>query len=294
MAYGLVWKLLEKLADRLSGPTWTWLRRKWAQNRVRSSSGAKLSILLARIDGDCRNSSLRETVRETIREQLGNAVEITTWTEPLVIGEGHEYDVERKAYETAQDWLRRTHCDLLIWGRVKGQNVLSLRFTIAEVGTQHSQVYKLTETFNLPVKFISALGAAMGARVMVSAAPAIGVAGQYLVPVMQEIERRLSPIILRIDVFDSRTRATLLFNYALVCDVLGEQLGENSYLVTAISAYQLALKEWTRESSSVDWAVVQNCMGLTLWRLGKRQNNNARLKEAVVAYNEALKEFSRP
>jgi hypothetical protein len=43
----------------------------------------------------------------------------------------------------------------------------------------------------------------------------------------------------------------------------------------------------------LNWAMIQNNLGLALWRLGERESGTAKLEEAVVAYREALKEWTR-
>ena len=73
---------------------------------------------------------------ETIRKELGDAIELTNWPDTFTLGDGHQYDIERRSYEKAQALLKDRNCDLLISGRVKGKDgagtVLSLRFTVAE------------------------------------------------------------------------------------------------------------------------------------------------------------------
>src|SRR5262249_32134119 len=149
---------------------------------------------------------------------------------------------------TAQGWLNRARCDLLIWGRVKASDVLSLRFTTAQSGGTDSQSYKLTETLELPTSFVSDLGTAIAARVVAEAAPAIAMEGHYLVPVMRRIAERLAPIIQRLNpAYSSETRGWLLHSYALVRSTIGEQAGSNQDLEEAANVYNSVLKEWPRE-----------------------------------------------
>jgi tetratricopeptide (TPR) repeat protein len=62
------------------------------------------------------------------------------------------------------------------------------------------------------------------------------------------------------------------------------------WLEQAITAYKEALKERTHDRAPLDWAHTQNNLGLTLGRLGERENRTDRLELAVTAYKEALKE----
>jgi hypothetical protein len=61
----------------------------------------------------------------------------------------------------------------------------------------------------------------------------------------------------------------------------------------AVADYRAALKEQTRERVLLDWAAIQNNLGLALWRLGGREGVPARLKEAVAADRTALEERTR-
>ena len=57
--------------------------------------------------------------------------------------------------------------------------------------------------------------------------------------------------------------------------------------------YQEALKEWTRESVPLDWAMTQSNLGTALSILGERRWDEGKLEEAVAAYQGALKEWTR-
>ena len=287
-------KLVDKLLGWLIDPIRDAFVRMRTRNLIRASSGRKVSLLVARIDGDNDAGSLRETVRETIRRELGNAVEITLWPEVLSIGDGHEYDAERGAYAKAQKWLAEKHCDLLVWGRVKGANVLSLRFTVAEIGSHDAQTFVLTETFDLPTDFIARLGTALAARLLLGAAPAIELSGRYLVPIMRMAAERLEPIVTHLSpAFDHDTRGSLLHGYALVRSTIGEQAGSNSDLEQAVNAYRDALREMTRERAPLQWATTQDNLGGALTTLGERESGTARLEQAAEAFRDALQERTR-
>jgi tetratricopeptide (TPR) repeat protein len=292
-------KIAETVLGWIAPPIRDAILRVRARNLIRESSGRKISILLACLDGDNASKSYRETLRETIRREFSDAVEITLWPEPLIIADGHEYDAERGAYATAQKWLARTHCDFLIWGREKGRNergetVLSLRFTVADIDSRSAESYKLTDTLDLPSQFIAHFGAAIAARVLTGVAPIFDQPGRYLVPLMRVQAERLALLVAKLHQhYDADTRGALLHSYALVRAAIGEQAGSNDDLQQAVVAYGEALKERTRERVPLDWATTQNNLGNALASLGERESGTARLEQAVVAYGEALKERTR-
>ena len=60
-----------------------------------------------------------------------------------------------------------------------------------------------------------------------------------------------------------------------------------------MTAFRLALQEWTRERAPLQWAMAQMDLGMALWSLGEREAGTGRLEEAVAAYQQALQERTR-
>ena len=172
--------------------------------------------------------------------------------------------------------------------------MLSLRFTVAAATGGDPENYKLTETFDLPAEFVGDLGAAISARVIVSVAPAVHMAGQYLVPLMQAAAERLEPLVRNLSPnFDADTRAALQFGFALTQAVIGEQTGSNEALLTAIANYKAALSNTARDHSPLQWARTQNNLGNSLTTLSERETGTSHLEEAAEAYRAALLELRR-
>jgi tetratricopeptide (TPR) repeat protein len=73
----------------------------------------------------------------------------------------------------------------------------------------------------------------------------------------------------------------------------GVERGDNQALRSAIEIYRQELQERTRDRVPLDWAITQNNLGVTLWRLGERESGTAHLEEAVAAYRAALEERTR-
>ncbi len=71
------------------------------------------------------------------------------------------------------------------------------------------------------------------------------------------------------------------------------RLGGDARAQEAIDAYREALQTWTRENAPLDWAMVENNLGIALARLGQREAGTEKLEEAVAAYREALQECTR-
>jgi tetratricopeptide (TPR) repeat protein len=73
----------------------------------------------------------------------------------------------------------------------------------------------------------------------------------------------------------------------------GEELGDNSALLSAIEQRKHLVELTPREHKPLDWANAQNNLGLALETLGARETDTIRLQEAAHAFREALKEWSR-
>src|SRR5947209_5750714 len=73
----------------------------------------------------------------------------------------------------------------------------------------------------------------------------------------------------------------------------GDELGDNSALLSAIERYNQLVHLTTRERAPLHWASTQNDLGNVLLALGQRESGTARLEESVIAYLDALKEWTR-
>jgi len=87
------------------------------------------------------------------------------------------------------------------------------------------------------------------------------------------------------------------WRYALAAaDALGEigdRAGRNDALLGCLGLHELALRAADRDRVPLDWAKIQNNLGVALWTLGARESGTARLEEAVAAYRAALEEGTR-
>ncbi len=70
-------------------------------------------------------------------------------------------------------------------------------------------------------------------------------------------------------------------NLGVALQTLGERESGTACLEDAITAYREALRENTRESVPLLWAMNQMSLGTALFRLGERKSSTARLEEAI-------------
>jgi tetratricopeptide (TPR) repeat protein len=93
--------------------------------------------------------------------------------------------------------------------------------------------------------------------------------------------------------FTAKRWAMTQMNLGNALQTLGERESGTTRLEQAVSAYQEALKEQTRERAPLDWATTQNNLGSALSTLGEHESGTARLEEAVAAFRAALEERTR-
>jgi hypothetical protein len=96
---------------------------------------------------------------------------------------------------------------------------------------------------------------------------------------------------------ESRKTACGLTNrFASECEqssaahMVGAHENPATTLQAAIGAYRTMLQSLTRESTPLDWAIVQDNLGIALEQLGEQQDSPLNIEEAVAAYRQVLQE----
>ena len=88
-------------------------------------------------------------------------------------------------------------------------------------------------------------------------------------------------------------RGTALNDLGNALQTLGMRETGTARLEAAITHYENALKERTRDRVPQDWAMTEMNLGAALQTLGERETDTARLEAAVTHYENALKEYTR-
>ncbi|MDR3484296.1 MAG: hypothetical protein P4M05_05220, partial [Bradyrhizobium sp.] len=187
----------------------------WERQKIAPATGRTLSILVAKISGDNAANSNHHSIREAIRNAMGDGVSVIGWPKELPVGDGLDELAHKKSESLARKWLESKRCDLLISGRMKSPNVVSLRFTTLNqqqpsVGESNlgPQTYNLpVETMDFPTTFIDHLGAAIAASALAN----IRVHHQHgLAPAVRNVASQLAEITSRsTTALDVQVRARL-------------------------------------------------------------------------------------
>ena len=266
---------------------------------VPKADPSRFSVMVAHLENDPKRENERLIV-EALEEFEGVQTLSLDRTIPL---QGPVPEAaEKRGQEAAQGYLKESGASVLIWGAVLKRGditVYKLYWTPAAGGERKPERYAapLAEVqLRLPEVFWGDLAEILRMQALAGMAEFEAQEGRYLAD-------RLPPFIARVKKlleassgrpgWDSDAKGTTLVILANALRILGEQSGQNQPLEEAVTAYQEALKERTRERVPLDWAATQNNLGNALLRLGEREIGTARLEEAVKAYQEALKERTR-
>jgi hypothetical protein len=270
----------------------------WKRRQITPASGEKLSILVAKLSGDNAANSNHHSIREAIKRAMP-AVSVLAWAEELPIGDGLDEAAHARATNTARRWMKSKNCDLLISGRIKSSNVVSLRF-IPFNSVQPStdelirgpQTYALpVDTMDFPANFTDDLGAAMAACVI---ANMHGLIGGDLVPAIESIVSQLAKIIeLPTSMPDDvPTKARLIGCYAVARGIQFDYTGNVLDLRSAIDASEKAFMLLDRRKFPREWSRQRSNHGVSIARLGESLENSDLLEQAADAMRDALHEAS--
>ena len=91
----------------------------------------------------------------------------------------------------------------------------------------------------------------------------------------------------------SHEQGAALNDLGLALAILGQRESGTDRLEQAVTAYESALREFTRDRAPLEWARTQMNLGAALQILGQRESGTDRLELAVTAYENALQEFTR-
>ena len=275
----------------------SWWSKTKAKRETRPSDARKFTLLVAELEGDTNKTQTGHIISELEKQfpQHGDVdVHILPYPEALSLGHGERARALEAAEKRGQGWLYEKNGDVLIWGKVFGDEVLRLRFLPNRGEGSGEKSYALNETLELPLNFGGDLGAVLAAQAATAISPVYDRSGEALAALIAPIVAKLKPLAGNPPAsFPDETRAQLWHAYAAGEARLGEERGDNARLAAAIAHYKLSLTILTRERLPLNWATTHTNLGNALSSLGARESGTARLEEAVAAYRAALLESTR-
>jgi tetratricopeptide (TPR) repeat protein len=259
--------------------------QRWRSvGRISPASGNRVSVLLIRLQGDDSSQSIRQSIIDAIRRELGDAAEIIKWPLNVPDQDGHEAENERLKFARIQKWLKVTSCDVAVWGRVKTNDTISLRFNVPEFGTRLPENYRLTDELELPRKFIQTLGLAIVTRVCApdwNTRPKRELI-EYLIGSVSRLD-----LIIRTEAFDDGVKAALILTYGRALLTIGEKQNSADQIQRAIDTYETALRAFPADRSPLIWRAISVALADALCGLGRRHNPRS-FAEAQAIYRNVL------
>lgn len=174
-----------------------------------------------------------------------------------------------EAEEDAQQLLNQTRADLLLWGSViegEESSAIRLYWTAAQdlSGAKRMEKY-LIESIELPEMFWDDLKRVVSLLVQDRLAKTLKLPEQYIVgglaPMITQVR---SLLVSKQGHWGADTRAGVEYALASAEQTAGVLSGSADLLEAAISRYHSILRDWTRQTAPMRWAVTQNNLGSAL------------------------------
>lgn len=256
----------------------------------------KVVIYVAELEGDDQKGRHRTNIIHSLRRELGDPVQILRCGMELRAEEaGDPSEDADSANRKARGYLSDKKADLMIWGQVlEGPpQVIELHFTSAASEGADETRFSYDERLRLAGDFGQELAMALAAVAAQQALPALN-RGDYVADVLVPVARKLGELAASPPAaMGPAERALLLHSYALSEQAIGEERGDSDALERASEAFRNSLLECNRGEFPIEWAAIQNNLGVALATRGGRERNTELLQAAVRAFREALEERTR-
>jgi len=275
------------------------LVRWWKRWRIPAASSERISILVAKLSGDTNAHSHHHSIREAINRAMLGTVAILAWPEELPIGDGADEVARERAEETGRRWLRDQKCDLLISGRIKSSNVVSLKFTSLRSNpvSSSAKTIGLPQTYFLPVDtmefpgaFVADLGSAISACVVANIRSHND---EGFVAAIENVASQLERITESSAVrADSQTLARFLSCQSIARGVLFASTGRETDIRASVESAKASLNLIDHHTFPIEWVKAQSRVGAGLLQLGDFLGNVTVLEQAATAMHSALQDAS--
>ena len=292
---GTIVTWLKGLLNQLvPSPARAWLAlQNYCSNRTqRAEEGFRLVLCWLENDDSGHNT-------KTVAQAFVRVEGITLLRSARIVsakGASNEWRPAMK--KRARAILEQRDADLAVIGLVKKSGeVLSVWFVPrSSEGTldRGDQPYTL-ENVTLGKDFHDDLRVQLTAVALISLAPLADgeVRGQVIKKGLHNATTKLFSLVQSRTIGAGKHKAALQLVLGSALTTLGEREGSSERLEQAVDAFRAALDEFTRDRTSLLWAVTLNGLGIALRALGERESGTERLEEATAAYRAVLEERTR-
>jgi len=252
-----------------------------------------LEFRVARLAGDEDGSQTNLLVRA-----LSNQPElrVKAYDEPLPVENAPDTSgvFFQSAVTTARRWLRKDKADLLIWGDVNEVGtVIHLRFVTLSGEADQPGGFLISDRLALPTNFGPEFGKLLYAVAVAAMVPRTEAQRHMIKPLLlpaleaaQQTEQSPPHELLVAD------QLTIQVCYGNVTALIGQYMGDPSWLRKAALAYQEALETISQADDPIGWANVKFHLCRIRQALGERGSDPEILESAASDYKEILDIFT--
>lgn len=260
----------------------TWIER----DPIPLADSSRFSIAVAHLHGDQKGYPNEQLILEALREAGG--IQVLRVDRTIHVQASQPEGGEQAGHTEAQDYLRQSGADVLVWGTVlstAGQTVFKLYLTTNQQSSQGR--YQPTGNLSLPESFWTDAKTLLLVLVL-------GHQNQYKegIPVSNELSSQIRKIKSLSNAkgqnWEPKFRLLLRVLLAGSLAMLADQSGDLLALEESRDVYQSLLNEVSRETNPTLWAFVQNNLGLVFMQLAFKDGEVTKLEEAVRRFEQAL------
>ena len=247
-------------------------------------------------DPDLTQSNLTDrSMRRLYGDDLGAAIQLERINCMIYSTTGNAGQRAAAAEELASDIARRSGADVVLWGEVISRDeLIALSMTHANMTLDGD--YRV-EKSTLTTDFGADMGAMIAAKMLTLVETTHRDEGNYLEPRMRRVLDLTAPLMVNPPAeIRLEDKSRLYFAHAKALQYIGMQANDVAKLEESVAAYQVVLHGLTRTDAPLDWAAIENNLGVALSELGNRAEGAQAIKlleQSKAAYQLALLERKR-
>ncbi|NGZ95678.1 MAG: hypothetical protein CV089_06030 [Nitrospira sp. WS110] len=259
-----------------------------SQDSIPLANPDQFSIAVSHLQGDLEGTPHERLIVEALNEVQG--LEVLRFDRTIYLEDSHPQQGEKAGHERAQQYLRESGADVLVWGSVLSSGskaLLKLHWTINAKQPTGSGRYPPTENLDLPELFWGDLSTILW--FIVSAHQEQYKQGSFVADQVTGHIMKIREILKdKGQTWKPEFRLALKRLLAVSACIVGEQTNKSQFFQEAIEVYRDILQEISVASNSQLRAWVQNNLGLALETLSDYVPGTTELSDAVIAFQDSL------
>ena len=258
------------------------------QKPIPQANPKQFSIAVAHLDGDDSLENNERLIVEALNEVGG--IQVLEFDRKISVRARNREEAEKEGHNQAQEYLRESGADVLIWGTVLssgGQTVLKLYWTSNPNQFAKSGRYQPTANLNLPQLFWNDVKSIF--LLLILSQQNEYKRGVYVADRLLSYSKKVKTLI------DTSGQSwgsdfRLILQIALVSSLgmIGEQTGDSTYHQESVEQTNQILEQVSPSQNPLLWAWLQNSLGLNLLQLGERSLVTQNPERMLQAFRNSL------